>query len=258
MELNGQLKQIVDDYLRSHPSLTLNALATRSNTSATTLRRIVSQGSKSEVSPHVVLSIVSYIYKEKRISTLLKVTTGSIKETLEKHFSSFIFENTEHTYDEELNRQLSDKTSYLIYKLAANRSGVLVDEISVYFGKSGIQKAEELKEKGMIHQIGDHFHARDKNFTLDLSIAKKHIGALVDFYKINRVSEGKNLFYSMSESVNEQTITEIKNIKKEAIKKIQNLLSDPKSNGQVPYFSIFLSDTMSFDSKELLQKDCLQ
>ena len=47
---------------------------------------------------------------------------------------------------------------------------------------------------------------------------------MVKFYKPENVSLGKNLFYTMSESVNEQAIAEIKKIQKEAIQKIFDIL----------------------------------
>ena len=39
--VNKELRSLIGDYLKKHPSLTLNALATRSGIPGTTLRRIL-------------------------------------------------------------------------------------------------------------------------------------------------------------------------------------------------------------------------
>ena len=65
--LNLQLRQMTADYLQKHPTLTLNALATRCGVPATTMRRLMQEEQRSELAPHSVLALVSYLLKEKKI-----------------------------------------------------------------------------------------------------------------------------------------------------------------------------------------------
>ena len=76
--LNLELQELIQSYLHQHSNLTLNALANRSGVAGTTLRRLSQGESKGEVSPHVVLQLVAYIYKERRISKLLETCRGAI------------------------------------------------------------------------------------------------------------------------------------------------------------------------------------
>jgi hypothetical protein len=65
--VNSQLKQLTENYLAKHSGLTLNALALRCGVPATTMRRLMQKNptgeAKSELAPHAVLSLVSYLLK---------------------------------------------------------------------------------------------------------------------------------------------------------------------------------------------------
>lgn len=264
--VNSQLRQLIEVYLQNHPSLTLNALAVRSGVPATTMRRIMksSEGEqKSEIAPHTVLSLVSYLLKEKKISSLLKKIDGPIAELLNRSFDQFIFdeESSNHTLSTDLNSIFKDKTSYLIYKLAANQCGTSVDEIKNIFGLLGLQKLSDLIEKNWIiadENNSEKLHAREKNFSVDLALAHQLTHSLVDFYKPTDVEKGFNIFYSMSEGMNEMGIKKIKEIKLEAVKKILHLMNDKSFQGDIPYFAVVLSDVLGLTPSQEINTGVLQ
>jgi len=247
------LRNIVQLYLNQFSNISLQALATKSNVPVTSLRRLMNDSSKTEVAPHTVLNICSYIHREKKINLLLKKVDPSISDFLKKHFGQFIFENEERVYSVDLNHELKDRNAYFIYKLAANQNGTSWIEITELLGLMGKRKAEELKNIGLIIEEKDRIHAKDKNFSLDLKIAADHLPELVKFYKPEEVSKGLNLFYSLSESLTEETIHEIKNIQREAVKKIHVLMNDKKNAGPHPYFTINLAETFSSEDKGVIQ-----
>ena len=242
--INLQLKDITKEYLAIHPGLTLNALANRSGVAATTLRRLMQDENHSVLAPHTVLSLVSYLLKEKRISNLLKKIDGPVGDFLRKSFDQFIFDDSvKHEISSDLNSILKDKTNYLIYKLAANQCGTTILEIKSLFGLVGLKKLNELISLNWIYADDeDHLHAKEKNFSIDLALAHQHAHALIDQYKPEAVDRGYNLFYSLSEGMNEDGIQKIKVIEKDAVKKIFELMNDPEMQGELPYFSIILSD----------------
>lgn len=251
--VNAQLRNLTVAYMAKHPGLTLNALATRSGVPATTMRRLMQKGASSEKSaelaPHSVLSLVSYLLKEKKISALLKKIDGPIADLLNRCFDQFIFDesSSDHIMDSDLNSVFQDKTCYLIYKLAANHCGTTMDEIKNVFGLLGLQKLSELIEKNWIiadSENPERFHAREKNFSVDISLARELTHSLLDFYKPKDVSSGFNLFYSLSESMNEAGIKKIKEIEKDAVKKIHETMNDKKYQGGIAYYSIILSDVL--------------
>ena len=113
LSLNLQLRQMTTDYLQKHSTLTLNALATRCGVPATTMRRLMQEEQRSELAPHSVLALVSYLLKEKNISKILKNVHGPVAELLNKCFDQFIFDekSSDHEISNDLNTIFQDKFS---------------------------------------------------------------------------------------------------------------------------------------------------
>ncbi len=252
--VNKELRSLINDYLKRHPSLTLNALATRSGIPGTTLRRLVQDENRSEVAAHTVLQLVSYVYKEKRISHLLNMCEGEIGSLLKKCYDQFIFseeEKVEHKLNIEHNELFKDETNYIIYKLAANKFGTSRVELEKAVGMIGLRKLDQLiKNNVLVEESDGRIHAIEKNFSVDLELAHKLTHVLVDFYKPNEVDKGYNLFYSLSEGLNDEGIKKVKEIEKEAVKKVFEVMNSDQYMGLIPYFSIFMSDVLgSYEAK---------
>ena len=260
--VNSQLRQLTDAYMAQHSGLTLNALASRCGVPPTTMRRLMQKGvegeQRSELAPHSVLSLVSYLFKERKISSLLKKIDGPIAELLNRCFNQFIFdeETSSHTINSDLNTLFQDKTCYLIYKLAANQCGTSMNEVKNVFGLSGLHKLSELIEKNWIiadDNDEERLHAREKNFSVDLGLAHQLTHSLLDFYKPCDVKSGLNLFYSLSEGMNETGIKKIKEIENDAVKKIYDLMNDKKNQGEIAYFAVIFSDVLGLTPNQNLK-----
>lgn len=248
------LRTLVQEFLARHPRLTVQALATRANVPVTSLRRIVSDSSKSEVAPHTALNLCVYMTREKNIAKLLEVLPQVLAEYLSKHFGSFVFAgNEKRAYDNDLNQVLQDRTNYFIYKLAANRGGTSLEEIGELFGSVGKQHAKSLLEKDIIRLDGDRVFARDPDFSLDLKVAATHLAELTKFYRPDALAHGLNLMYSLSETLNEQAIKQIKDIQREAVKATHKIMNDPESFGDIPYFTINLCESFKEPCKGTIQ-----
>lgn len=260
--LNQQLREMTAVYLQKHPTLTLNALAQRSGVPATTMRRLMQEEQRSELAPHSVLALVSYLLKEKKISKILKLIDGPVAQLLNKCFDQFIFdEKSEHEMSVDLNKIFQDKYCYLIYKMAANQCGVSIEEVKDAFGLMGLKKLNELIEKEIITpDRNGRLHAGQKNFSVDLSLAHDLSHALIDLYKPCDVKLGMNLFYSLSEGMNEEGIKRIKEVEKEAVKKVHELMNTKELMGEIPYFALVVSDVMgvSPQSSEELSNGVVQ
>ena len=244
--VNEQLRMMTADYLALHPNLSLNALATRSGVAATTMRRLMQADSMGELAPHSVLSLVSYLLREKKIAKILRMIEGPVAELLNRCFDQFIFdESADHKLDQPLNELLKERTTYLVYKLAATVAGTTVDDIKDAFGLTGLKKCNDLIDKQwiMVDNKG-RLHAKEKNFSVDLALAHQLTHSLVDQYKPGDVERGLNLFYSLSEGMNEEGIKKIKEIEKEAVKKVYEIMNTEKFQGDLTYFSLFLSDVI--------------
>jgi len=254
--LNQELRELIMDYRDKHPSLSLNALSQRTNVPGTSLRRLMQEGYEVPLSPHQVLAIFSYLIKEKRISKILITAKGAIGEYLRTSFSSFIFEEeNEHKIDFDINEIVKDKVSYLIYKMAANQMGVTMGEIFESFGRMGLKKFEELVEKEWIYaDTNERFHAKEKNFSIDIMLSKELSHSLLDQFKPEDAGKGLNLYYSLSEGMNEIGIKKIKEIELEAVKKVFEVMNQSEYIGTIPYFALFLSDCLGVTpTQEVLQ-----
>lgn len=255
--VNDQLREMTNNFLACHPSLTLNALAQRSGVAATTLRRLMQDESRNELAPHSVLSLVSYLLREKKISRLIKMIDGPVGELLRKSFDQFIFdeEKADHEVKQELNDLFKDKTNYLIYKMAANLAGTTFEEIKNNFGLHGLTRLESMILQGFIYlDESNMLHAKDKNFSVDLKRAHELTHALVDQYKPEDVAKGYSIFYSLSEGLNARGIDEVKRIELEAVKKVFEVMNNKEFIGSIPYFSLFISDVLGMTPKLELEK----
>jgi hypothetical protein len=244
MALLIQLKDMLNNYFDRYPHVGLNALARRSGVGATTLRRIMNASIKGEPAPHTVLNIVSCLYKERRLSRLLTLVDGPLGEYLRQSFGLYVEAQTLHVYDNDLNRVLNDPIKYFIYKLAANRCGTKREKIKVLFGKLGLDYLDEMLSGEYLVEKNEIIHARDKNFKLDVSVAKKHMPELVKFFHPEDMAKGKNVMHSCSESLNEEGVEKIRQIQKEAAKKILEVMHDPRHEGEIPYFTLNLGDIL--------------
>jgi hypothetical protein len=250
MTLCEQLKEIVDDYLTRYPNVSINGLAMKSGVGATTLRRIKNLSIKGDPAPHTVLNIISSTSNEKCLSKILNDHDGALGELLQQSFGHFVETDAPHDYDPDLNEVLRDQVNYFIYKLSANRAGTTKMVVGELYGKLGMERLEKLIKMGLIVEKERELHAKNKNFSLDLSIAAAHLPELVKFFKHDEVQIGLNLFYSMSESLSEEGIQKVKNIQKDAVKKIYDVMQSPFYEGEIPYFSLNLAETMNATDKK--------
>ncbi len=257
---NLELKRLIEDFLALHPSLTVNALATRSGVPGTSLRRILQDEMKSEVAPHTALSLVSYIKREKKISKLLATVEGELGDFLRKNFSQFVFEEEKvnHSLDQGLNDLFKDKYNYLIYKLASNVCGVSSAEVRDNFGLTGLNKLEAMIAENFIYEKDGRYHSQNKNFSVDIERALELTHSLVDQFKVADVNKGHNLFYSLSEGLNEAGIKKVKEIELYAVKKVFEVMNDNEFIGSIPYFSVIISDVLGITPNNECIKEVLQ
>lgn len=254
MTLCSELRELITNHLEKHPNVSINALAARSKVGASTLRRIVTGTIKGDPSPHTVLNIVSTIKKERCLSKLLQECDGEIGSLLTDCFSQYISTQSRHQLDLDLDDLLQDSISYFIYKLAANSSGVSLSKIVEIYGSIGHEKMKKLIELGFAENCDDVIHAKQKDYCARVETALLHLPHLIQFFKLHEVEKGLNMFYTQSESLSREGISKVKQIQKEAITKIHQIMSEPHFRGDIPYFTIAMSDTLDLGrTEEVLQ-----
>jgi hypothetical protein len=251
-DLINSLQLMINSYMSRNPQLTLNALAQRSNIPITSLRRLVGGGQKSEIAPHSVLNLVSYILRERNISKLIAKLDLSIASFLKRHFGNFIFVSETKNNECDFELELRDQTKFLIFKMAQNHNGVELETLTENFGILGTKKIEEMISDGLLISEGQRLHAVDKNYQVDSQLVADHLPALVQFYKPELAKEGMNYFVQLNESLNPEAIEKITEIQRRSLTEIQSIISNVESLGEIPYFYLNLSETMILDP---LQKE---
>ena len=254
-DVQTHLRQIIQDYLKDHPKLTLNGLSQRCAVSEPTLRRICKGQIKTQPSPTTVLDILSYFCKSNKINIVADSYPGPATEFLKQKMSQ-VPEVENPTYSEELNEHLQDPINYIIYKLAANSSGVKEEKLINLFGNYGVSKIEELLVKGLIKRKGDSCFAENTNFILSHDLFNNHFKAMADFIKPHKLANSTRayspLFANYSSSVNKHAYASIVRIQRQALKQVIKIMMDKDSQGDIPTFALTAVDTLDHKSAQEL------
>lgn len=249
----SELQKLIKSHLNEHRNLSLNALSKRCRVSEPTLRRIVSGKVKTNPTLNTIVDILSSLSKETNITKLIELYPGPLAESLKENFGAVIGpEKYNYEYSELLNRELKDSKRYLIFKLASNSSGVTRAKIRELFGEVGDQKCDDLINLDLLHEEWKDnqrvLKTKVEGFYLHNDLFKQNFKALADYIDTRpKLGEQKNLFYNLSESINEQALRDILNIQRQALKKIVKILNDEKSRGDLPVFILNAIDQLDID-----------
>jgi hypothetical protein len=239
------LQDVLQRYLDEKPTRSVNGLSRRCVVSEPTLRRILRGQIKTMPTATTVLDILTTISKEKNLQKVAKIYPGVIADYLNSNLPQSEDINSE--YNQELNRELSDSTQYVIYKLASNSSGLKKEKLVALFGLHGCVKADHLVKKGYLSCSNDVYFSQVKNFTLNHDTFTQNFKIIADFIKTQSPMDHANLhslLVNYSESVSVEAYKEIIGIQKRALRRIRDVMSDDKSQGPVPLFLLLAIDTL--------------
>ncbi len=245
-----QLYSILEDYMSTHTSLTVNSLSKRCNVSEPTLRRIYKKQLKRLPTTSTVLNLLSHISKKKKIADLITAFPGPLISRLETSMSLITERELDETRD--LSKQLQNSITYLVYKLAANKCGVTLSKVVELFGSYGEQQIEKLLNENLIKEENGVFKASHPNFFISQEIFTSHFKATADFIKpenlTNSPYKSSQLFYNCSSSINLKAYNAILKLQRNSIQKIAKILGDKESEGNIPVFAIGAIDTLDNES----------
>lgn len=89
-EIQCCLKRQVFTYLDQHPNLSLRSISIRADVSFTTLSRLT-KASMTSISPHIVLNLSAFLWKEYRLEILVDTVPYVVRKYLLENFGKFIF-----------------------------------------------------------------------------------------------------------------------------------------------------------------------
>jgi hypothetical protein len=244
------LREVIGAYLQANPKMSLNSLSKRCSVSEPTLRRIMKGEVKFLASVTTVVDILMYVSKEESIPAIVRSYPGPIADYLRQNLGPACDEQSGIDYAPALNDALKDPMKYLIYKRAANTSGVHMDEVESMFGYAGRICIEDLIAEGWLSVDKDIYRATVDNFALSHDHFVKCFKATSDFIKPQKLGQAKynNMFLNYSRSLNSSAYKELIKAQQTAIRKCIHILNDPKSEGKIPAFLLIAIDTLSAQS----------
>jgi hypothetical protein len=251
------LKIIINQYLKTHPHLSVNAISKKSNVSEPTLRRIVSGRIKTLPQITTVLDILTFLSNTNSLREIVKMYPGPIGEYLLEAMPHL--EQIDQDYSNQLNEELKNPIKYLIYKLAINSMGVTAEKITELYGNHGIQLLNEMINSGFIYKDQDEvFRTQVKSFSSNHGDFVRNFKLVADFIKTNKHRNRKPLnpfFVNASESITPEAYEQISRLQRSTQKKIRQILSDPQSLGNIPTFFICALDSLDIKSPLELSED---
>lgn len=241
----NQLCEVLNQYLEKHPHLTLNGLSKKSKVSEPTLRRISKKQIKTLPTVSTVLDILTLISKKREVREIVEQFEGPLGDYLKQAFPQL--ESLPAEYSSDLNEELQNPTKYLIFKLSLNRSGVSRQKVQQLFGDLGLMELDSLVRKKIVIETENFYRAGVRNYSGSYDQFIDHFRATAAFLKVDQViplGSHNPLFVNGSESINLDAYQEIIKIQKTALKKISQVLADPKSHGSLPVFYLLAFDTL--------------
>ena len=250
----AQLRQIVIGYLEAHPKLTTNSLSKRCEVSEPTLRRIVKGQVKTLPQISTLLSILTYISNRSQIKEVSDFFGPPLSDHIQTALPSL--ELFDQNYSAELNTELKDPVKYLIFKRAINHCGV--DEMAIrnLFGVYGLNCLNQMVETGILKKEGNNTYFSDvSSYRSSNADFVRNFKNVADYIKPEKLVVNDPLnpyFVNKSDSVNEKTFAKIRKILRATQTKLDRLMSEPESRGNIPYFYIAALDTLDpYSAREI-------
>lgn len=235
-----ELSTLISDYLKQRPQLSLNSLAINMGVPETSLRRIKNCELVRPPKNDNLLKILSFIFKTDDLMVIAENLQGDLKNYIKEEF--FLPEKGSVAFD--VDRFIPDQQSYLIYKLAANSSGVEKSEVQRLFGDFGLMSAEKMIRSGVLEErenfffnVHEHFRMSDERFI-------ENFKAVSDFIKVRGNEEHAHLYFNFSESLSPEAIRKIHTIQKKANRDILKVIDSESSQGEIPFFFIGAIDSI--------------
>lgn len=242
--LNVELKHLIQDYLSQRAHLSVNSLANNMGVAETTLRRMCNGENKRTPSSDNIIKVLSYIYKESNLYSLKEKLPQNLREYFETEF--YLQDPNQQLEIIDIDSLVSDQTSYLCYKLAANTNGVKKEEITRLFGKIGEVAVSSLIKKGILLEREGKFFTETGTFRMPDSRFVENFKSVASFIKTDpEVRNNPNLYSNFSESLNEEGLKSVRKIQLDANKKILKVMNEAKYKGDLAVFALNAIDTIS-------------
>ncbi len=246
--LIDELERLLSQYMLSRPHMSLSAVSRRSKVSEPTLRRIKKKQFRTLPTQTTILNFLTYISGKESIPQLIEKYPGPIAEYLKEEIPQQQEVSTE--YNSELNEVLKDNTTYCIFKLCANSSGLTTQRVQRLFGEMGLQTLKLLVEKDYVQEVDGTYYSKVEWFMLPPEQINDKFQYLSQFIKSPSTTEDpflRPLHVNYSSSLNAEGYKSIAKLQRKFLKKVREIIECESSQGAIPVMMLMALDTL--DSK---------
>ena len=154
--------------------------------------------------------------------------------------------NQDYNYVEENNREFFvSEDYYLLVNLAYTSNGTTEEEISYELGRKGLERINELLEKGIVEKTKDgRFIGKSNNYKLSFSDTKKRIELAMRYYRLEEAGNINNWMSFQTESLNDEGLKALKTLQQTHFtERKEQIFNNPMYNGNRKVYSATISST---------------
>jgi hypothetical protein len=244
-----QLSDIINDYLRKNPRVSLNGLSKRCQVSEPTIRRIAKKQVKTVPTVSTILDLLTTIQRNKNVREVVQAYPGPVAELIRESLPHL--EEHEPEYSQVINDYLRDPIKYLVFKLSLNKMGVSRERVKKIFGDHGARELDHLVQMDFVEKRGHRYFSKPRNFYGSFENFVEHFRASAGFIKPHKAAENRPLgplFLNASESVSADAYREVSRVQRAALKKISQIIKGDEAGGPIPLMFLCAIDTLDTES----------
>ena len=252
-ELCLDLKQLVQSFAAGYPNLSLPQISKKINVAYPTLNRIMNGSGNPSLS--VVTNILVNTGNGKRLEDFMTRMEPEMARAFKNYFAH---NHDTPVLDPKTSTLFANKDYLFILLLAFSKSGTSREEIRDEYGKSGINRLEELIEQNIVKETSGIIRGDVSRVTFNQKVMKEAVlHCIEESYDPTQFGKGTNWLSLQTESVNkEKAVPEIRRILQNAYTEIKNILYSDDYQGEDKIFVSMTADTITSkdnDRQEVLQ-----
>ena len=235
-----RIKACIDSFLEKNPRVSLQNVEDKTGVPGSTLRRIVSL--KGNTQPETVIKIFQALGYDQELYQYMKDFHPDIASVMALKNSH----NQEYNFVNESDRDyFISEDFYLLINMAYTTNGTTENEVIYEQGKKGIERLQELLEKGIIEKNGlGRFVGKLNNYKLSFADTKKRVELSLRYYRLDEAGNINNWMSFQTESINEQGLNALKSLQqKHYNERKDQIFNNPMYNGNLKVYSATVSST---------------
>lgn len=208
---------------------------------------------KGNPQPETAIKIYNALGEDQHLYEYMKEFHPDIAKVMNFNFSH----NQEFDFVDDQDREyFTNESFFLILNLAYTNAGTTEDEVTYELGMRGLERLNELAERGLVHKDtnGRYFGTNNK-FKLSFADTKRRIELAMNHYRLEEAGAMHSWMSFQTESINEEGLKALRKLnQKHFNERKDQIFYNPMYNGDIKVCSASVSSTfLSYTEKGDLQ-----